>query len=564
MSRHYRIIHHFYELMRREGKDFVRHMYIQMLHREPGEAELHHYVSLLSLRTDKSWIAMSVLCSEEAEQLYHRPAITLIPQQQGTIASRVHSFYTAEPLFFLHSLYAELLGRVPDPAGMEGHSRTLSSGASRKTLLSAFVKSEECQRLLSGPNLPPLPLQPHPAAAGWGRNSPVTQIGIFLGYPHPLALDGEGIGRFLYRLIEGLLTIRHDTVIHIAATHYNEADTRNIFNGLNARFPGRCQVVGSNNIGWINDHVPVDIWIVPIVSLDLALYLKKPYILCLHDLVHHQLPELYSAYQSEFCNRVNRTAYYVMEGAAAIVSSSQYVRLHHAVALGGMPMAKTHVIRLAPPSSEYRSFPSVPEAVFRATYQLFEPYIVFPTVLRLHKNFERLIAAFLRYRQSPDGFASRLRLVFTDDLSNNPKRAEVMHLLHQCRNKEIRGSVRFLGRIPKFHIPSLYQYAAGTIVPTLFEGSCPFPILESLTMGTPAAVSKLEVTMELIQDMEGFLAFNPYSLEEMEAAIRGLWLHRNQLLPRQQSAISQAMQRSWNDVAAEYYALIQHIAAAGG
>ena len=564
MSRHYRIIHHLYELMRREGNDFIRHLYIQMLHREPGEAELQHYGALLSMRTGKFTIALSVLCSEEAEQLYHRPAITLIPRQQGTIASRIHSFYTAEPLFFLHSLYAELLGRAPDPIGLEGHSRTLSSGTPRKTLLRTFVLSEECRGLLAGPALPPLPLQPHPAAAGWSGSIPVTQIGIFLGYPHPLALDGEGIGRFLYRLIEGLLTIRHDTVVHIAVTHFNEGDTRSTFESLHARFPGRCRIVGSNNMGWINDHVPADIWIVPIVSLDLALHLKKPYILCLHDLVHHQFPELYYAYQPDFCHRVNRAAYYVMERAAAIVSSSQYVRMHHAVALGGMPPAKTHVIRLAPPASEYQSFPPVPEAAFRAAYQLFDPYMVFPTVLRLHKNFERLIAAFLRYRHSPDGFASRLRLVFTDDLSDNPKRAEVLQLLQQCQNEEIRSSIRFIGRIPKSHIPSLYQYAAGTIVPTLFEGSCPFPILESLTMGTPAAVSKLEVTNELIQDMEGFLAFNPYSLEEMEAAIRGLWLHRNQLLPRQQSAIFHAMQRSWNDVAAEYYALIQHVAAAGG
>lgn len=564
MSRHYRIIHHLYELLRREGNDFLRHMYIQMLHREPGEAELQHYGRLLSIRTGKVTVAMSVMCSEEAEQLYHRPAITLIPRQQGTIASRIQSFYTAEPLFFLHSLYAELLGRAPDPMGMEGHSRTLSSGTPRKALLRTFVMSEECQRLLAGPTPPPLPQQLHQAATGRSESIPVTQIGVFLGYPHSLALDGEGIGRFLYRLVEGLLTIRHDTVVHIAATHYNEGDTRNTFDGLNARFPGRCRIVGSNNMGWINGHVPVEVWIVPIVSLKLALHLEKPYVLCLHDLVHHQFRDLYYSIQPEFCHWVDRNAYDVMDSAAAIVSSSQYVRLHHAVALGGMPLAKTHVIRLAPPSSEYQSSPPVPEAAFRAAYQLFEPYIVFPSVLRLHKNFERLIAAFLRYRHSPDGFASRLHLVFTDDLSNNPKRAEVMQLLLQCQNEEIRSSVRFIGRIPKFHIPSLYQYAVGTIVPTLFEGSCPFPILESLTMGTPVAVSQLEVTQELIQDMEGFLAFNPYSLEEMEVAIRGLWLHRDQLLPRQQAAICHAMQRSWNDVAAEYYALIKHAAAAGG
>lgn len=564
MSRHYRIIHYLYELIRREGIDFIRHMYLQMLHREPGEAEIQHYSKLMSMRVSKLTITMNVICSEEAAQLYQHPVVTLIPPQQGTIASRIQSFYTAEPLFFLHSLYIELLGRYPDTGGMDGHFRRLAIGASRKELLKTFITSEECQGLLSRPHFPPFPNSIHSASLDINRNQPVARIGFFLAFPHPIALDGEGIGRFLYRLMEGLLTTRSNVIIHIAATSNNEQDTLQTFGSLSARFPGRCQIAGSNHISWINEHVPAEVWIVPIVSLELAMFLEKPFILCLHDLVHHEFRELYYNYQPEFCHWVDRNAYNMMEKASAIVSNSEYVRLHHAVGLAGMPLAKTRVIRLAPPSSEYHSFAPVHEAEFRLAYQLQDPYIVFPTVLRLHKNFERLIAAFLRYRQSPDGFASRLRLVFTDDLSNNPKRAEVMHLLHQCRNKEIRSSVRFLGRIPKSHIPSLYQYAAGTIVPTLFEGSCPFPILESLMMGTPAAVSKLEVTKELIQDMEGFLAFNPYSLEEMEAAIRGLWLHRNQLLPRQQSAISQAMLRSWNDVAAEYYALIQHVAAADG
>ncbi|MCY9512577.1 DUF4214 domain-containing protein [Paenibacillus apiarius] len=565
MALQHRVIHFIHALLKLEGLDFIRELYRQFLHREPSAMEYQHYMRLLAMHQTKQTLIVHVMCSEEAERLYHQPPSGFIHlhDENETAASILRRFYPSEPFFFVHSLYNELLCRNPDTQGMQGHLHSLLAGMPKKNLLHAFFISAECQTFLSLPQIPFIndcrTVDTGIAAHPWGHRV-VNHIGIFLAYPHPLALDGEGIGRFLYRLIEGFFSKRPDVHIHIAATDYNYADAEHSFASLKLQFPGRVHITRSNNIETFNTNVPAEVWIVPIVSLELAMFLKKPYIVCLHDLVHHQFKDLYFTMYPEFCHRVDRNGYLVLKKAAAIVSNSNYVRYHHAIVVAGMPAEKTHVIRLAPPNDEYQSFTFIDKTQFRLKYQLLYEYLVFPTVLRLHKNFERLIAAFIKFRQSFDGYHSRLRLVFTDQLTNNPKQAEVMQILQHVADEDIRSSIMFIGRIPKSDLPSLYKYALGTIVPTLFEGSCPFPILESLTMGTPVAAANIEVTNEIITDMSAFLPFNPYSIEEMEAAIRGLWTYRHTLLARQQAAISGAMQRRWTDVANEYYALLQHVA----
>ncbi|MCG7409896.1 DUF4214 domain-containing protein [Paenibacillus sp. ACRRX] len=558
MAQQHRVIHIIHAIIRLEGHELIRTLYVHFLHREPGPHELQHYLRRLN-SANKHAIIGEVMCSSEAEALYKQPHASLIPDPHESAASLIRHFYPSDPLFFIHALYNEILGRNPDPDGLGLHLKAVHKGVPRRRMLLEFFNSAECKHLLTLLHIPHInEYHKTKTVLASGGHRVVHHIGIFLGYPHPLALEGEGIGRFLYRLTEGFLSSHSHIHIHIATTEYNYINSEHSFSALRARFPGRIHITNSNNMEWINNHVPAEVWIVPIVSLELAMFLNKPYILCLHDMVHHQFKELYFSMHSDFCYRVDRNAYSLMNQASAIVSNSQYVRANHAIGFAKMPVEKTHVIRMAPPVNEYQSFPPIDEGTFRQKYNLYYPYIVFPTVLRLHKNFERLIAAFIRFRQTHDGYHSGLHLVFTDQLHHNPKRAEVAALLQQA--PVVRNSILFVGRIPTSDLPSLYKYAVGTIVPTLFEGSCPFPILESLTMDTPVAAANIEVSNEIITDMSAFLAFNPYSIEEMEASIRALWTHRQHLLHPQKAALSGAMQRTWNDAAREYYALIQQVA----
>jgi glycosyltransferase involved in cell wall biosynthesis len=224
-----------------------------------------------------------------------------------------------------------------------------------------------------------------------------------------------------------------------------------------------------------------------------------------------------------------------------------------------LPLNKTQVIRLAAPMEEYRSFGIVDEALFRQIYSLPDPYLVFPSVMRLHKNHDRLIKAFLNFKRTPEGAASKLRLVLTDHYVNRPFEKEITDLLQSCTTQDEMNSFVFMGRIASSDIPSLYKYAVGTIVPTLFEGSCPFPILESLTVDTPVAISRIEVALEVINDINAFITFDPYSLSEIEAAIVQLWQRHEGLSAIQKAAINGVLQRSWSDVGHEYVTLFNDL-----
>ncbi len=373
-------------------------------------------------------------------------------------------------------------------------------------------------------------------------------------------MDGEGIGRFIARLSEGLLALDKGYMLHVATTEANFKETNAVFHALLERFKGRIQIHHSDSMDMINRNVPADVWIVPYIGMALAQYLQKPIIVCLHDLVYLHFPELYAGNQAHY-QYVHAIAQKITARAAAVVFDSEFTRRHEGHKFLSLPEHQTTVIRFAAPREEYSAFGVVSEDTIRSKYKLYGPYIVFPSVIRLHKNHERLVDAFHRFRLTEIGAASGLKLIFTDDLVNRPRQQEITAALNAIGDPGIRSSIQFLGRIPSGELPSLYKYASGTIVPTLFEGSCPFPILESLLMDTPVAYGRLEVVEEVIADPSSFATFNPLDQLEMADAIARLWLHGKSVVPEQKAALGGILHRNWIDVARDYSAIVDNIAA---
>lgn len=385
-----------------------------------------------------------------------------------------------------------------------------------------------------------------------------TNIGIYLGYKHRLELDGEGIGRFIVRLVEGLL-LKKGVTIYVAVIEQNYEMTMNLFSSAVSSCPERIFIVNypDNNESWLNSHVSVDSWIVPYVGLEGAIQLEKPIILCVHDLVYVEFAKEFNRYAMNSFDHIDKVARIISSKAAAVISQSNYVRTNHVVNYLGIPIEKTHVIRLAPPEKEYKESGIIDRATFSNKYGLYRDYIVFPTIIRPHKNHCRLVEAFLRFKQTSTGHNSGLHLVLTD-YNQGVVQVDILKILDNF-SEELRSSVVFLGRIASTDIPSLYTHAKGTIVPTLFEGSCPFPIMESLLAGTPVATSRIEVTAEVIYEMDDLFAFNPYSIDEIQRALQDLWEKGGLMLSRQQQSIVSILQRSWTEVAHEYFEVIQQI-----
>ncbi|TCM98965.1 glycosyltransferase involved in cell wall biosynthesis [Paenibacillus sp. BK033] len=546
-----RIIDYLHFAFKLDNEDFIWEIYRQFLQREPDAAGFYEFKGRLEAGAmTRAAVAASVMQSGEAEQVFTRKP----SGDHNTSAFNLQGLFPAHTLDFIHGIYAQLLGREPDDANVANEVAAIHQGVSRQALMARLLMSEEAQSLLRSPN-PPAAMA---RAALNARAAGNQNIGLFLCFGAQIAMDGEGIGRFFVRLSEGLLGLPNGYNLHIATTGANVKETETIFAPLKAMYPSRMHFYHSDSMATINRVVPADVWIVPYVGMGLAQYLHRPYIVCLHDLVYMHFPDLYSKDMDHY-QYIHSLAEKITRNAAIVVFDSEYIRNHEGLEYLKLPVHQTEVVRFAAPHEEYSSFGIKTEVEFRVKYNLFGPYLTFPSVIRLHKNHERLIDAFHRFRLTELGRASGLKLIFTDDLNNRPRQQEITEALNAVADPVIRASIIFMGRIPSADLPSLYKYAEGVVVPTLFEGSCPFPIVESLLMETPVAFGRLSIVQEVIPDMSSFATFDPYNPVEIAESIGRLYLQGKSVVPAQKEAASGLLHRRWADVALDYAAIISRI-----
>lgn len=138
-----------------------------------------------------------------------------------------------------------------------------------------------------------------------------------------------------------------------------------------------------------------------------------------------------------------------------------------------------------------------------------EPYLLAVSSYLPHKNIDRLIRAFVRYREN-SGSETRLRLVGSSRPTSMarsdgaPRAAE---------------GVELLGRVEDDQLQVLYASARGFVFPSLYEGFG-VPPLEAQSTGTPVAAADIPPAREALGDSALF--FNPTDEESMIEAIRTL------------------------------------------
>lgn len=536
---HFRNIISFYDEM------FVWELYRQLLEREPDDAGFHAHLGLLRGGASKNDVIADILGSPEMGLQLSQPESN--PGGKFTICGVFRRLVHRDETEFVKGLYRELLHREPAGEECQIHIGLLHGGMTRQQMINGMFQTPECQLTLQH-------LQPNASAPPYAGGK---QIGLFLGLTQRVNLDGEGIGRYSVRLTEGLLKQNDTCMIHVFSLEHNLPDMTAMFRQFKQAYPERLFFRSFPNMEWLNRHAEVDAWIVPYAGIELAAQLERPYAVVLHDLVYIHFFELYMSKDPGYVHFMEQYAKPVLYRAARVVTSSYFVREREGLQYLKLPPEKLAVIRLAAPDDEYRSAGLPDEAAFRHKYGLYGSYITFPSAIRLHKNHLRLIEAFLNYKSTPEGAASGLQLALTDHFTAaHPLRPEFDALMARGYSPEAVHSLRILGRLQAEDLPALYKYAMGTIVPTEFEGSCPFPILESLSLGTPVAISRIDVALEVIANIEPFITFHPHLVHEIQAAIHELVLRHREVLGRQQDAIRGALNRSWSNVASEFYALI--------
>lgn len=205
--------------------------------------------------------------------------------------------------------------------------------------------------------------------------------------------------------------------------------------------------------------------------------------------------------------------------------------------------SRIHVITHAADAS----FHPIDRAQARATvahhFQLEQPYFLFVGTFKPHKN---LLAVVRALALLPD--TVQLAVAAAPDPRYPQVQFEVERLQLQSR-------VRFLGHLPKEHLPALYRAALATLLPSDYE-SFGLPVVESMACATPVIASPQAALAEVGGDAACYAAPTPEAL----AFAMGDILNERLPARREDACLLRAARFSWKHSAAQLHLLYQRAA----
>jgi glycosyltransferase involved in cell wall biosynthesis len=172
-----------------------------------------------------------------------------------------------------------------------------------------------------------------------------------------------------------------------------------------------------------------------------------------------------------------------------------------------------------------------------------QPYVLCVSTLHPHKNIERLLRVFARFRQRRPEWS----LVLAGMRGFHAAAIE-----RQVAALGLGGAVRIPGWIPREDLHELYRRAGVFIYPSTFEGFG-MPVLEALAAGLPTACSDIDPLREIAAGAA--VRFPPHNEDAMLAALERLLTHPPEGGP------AQARRFSWEASARSTLSAIEDVKA---
>jgi glycosyltransferase involved in cell wall biosynthesis len=216
-----------------------------------------------------------------------------------------------------------------------------------------------------------------------------------------------------------------------------------------------------------------------------------PQVTVFHDLQHKRHPEHFRWFDLPFWRwllfwsaHVSRTL--IADSEATLDDLKRFYRL---------------------PRDQIRMVPLGVDGSFFQIVRRPEPFLLSVSTLHPHKNLDRLLHVFAKFRRGRPEF----RLVIAGLRGFNSARLDA---LRQALG--LAGSVDFTGWIPREELYDLYARAFAFVYPSTFEGFG-LPVLEALAAGVPTACSRIEPLASTAADAA--LQFDPADEADMRSAI---------------------------------------------
>jgi len=263
-------------------------------------------------------------------------------------------------------------------------------------------------------------------------------------------------------------------------------------------------------------------------------------VLALHDVQHHDLPDLFSAAERAY----RRLAYdRAARRADLVLTGAEHAKGRIVDVLGVEPErieVVTHGIDHTRFTPERRDREGLPAGIPPR-------FVLYPANLWPHKNHERLLDAL------PLLADKEVALVLTGQ-----DYGRLGALLERARRLGVRERVHHLGHVAPAVLPALYRGAKALVFPSLYEGFGA-PPLEAMACGCPVTTSDRASLPEVCGDAA--LYFDPDSPESIAAALDRVLNDQETSARLRADGLSWAARFTWRVSAERHQAIYARVAA---
>lgn len=174
-----------------------------------------------------------------------------------------------------------------------------------------------------------------------------------------------------------------------------------------------------------------------------------------------------------------------------------------------------------------------------------ESYLIYIGTLQPRKNLIRLMEAFARVVKD----VKNLKLVIVGKTTGEGKQGWMYEdILKTPAELGIKEKVEFEGYLPADELADLLRGAVAFIQPSLWEGFG-IPVVEAMACGVPVIVSNVSSLPEIVG--KAGLLVDPYSIDQMEQAIRTIVADKKLQQKYSKEGIERAKDFSWDKMAQE-------------
>ncbi|WP_460033514.1 glycosyltransferase family 4 protein [Megalodesulfovibrio paquesii] len=266
-------------------------------------------------------------------------------------------------------------------------------------------------------------------------------------------------------------------------------------------------------------------------------FLRVPYVVSLHDILHEEYPQFYPSKLRKLMTLLYPIA---ARKAERVIALSEYTKAHIIRKYKVAPK-KVEVVY---PGVAPEFFPQHAGAIneVRAHYGIDGEYLLYVGRIEPRKNLESLIKAFGVANQRNRLGCTMIIAGMVDPLM--PQYLQEIQKIAQGLD------VHFIGGVAQHHLPALYSGALGFVYPSHGEGFG-LPVIEAMQCGVPVVASNVTSLPEAVG--EAGIMISPTDIDMLANALEAIVTNRQLRAELIERGFLHAAKFSWRNTATQIY-----------